>query len=148
MRPSLLLALILLDFGWGATGQKRFVFCIPCYILNLELLNYRRLGWPKETKVGWVDVRKPNNRPKETTVGWVDVRKPNNTPKETKVGWVDVRKPNNTPKETQQKDSDRFRFWVLGFAFPENWEVFFNILILQNCRLGWRKETQQYTQGN
>nr|WP_072927614.1 hypothetical protein [Microcystis aeruginosa] len=38
MRPSLLLALILLDFGWGATGQKRFVFCIPCYILNLELL--------------------------------------------------------------------------------------------------------------
>ncbi len=26
------------DFGWGATGQKRFVFCIPCYILNLELL--------------------------------------------------------------------------------------------------------------
>jgi len=42
MRPSLLLALILLDFGWGATGQKRFVFCIPCYILNLELLGQPR----------------------------------------------------------------------------------------------------------
>ncbi len=45
MRPSLLLALILLDFGWGATGQKRFVFCIPCYILNLELLTLRFHSW-------------------------------------------------------------------------------------------------------
>ncbi len=44
MRPSLLLALILLDFGWGATGQKRFVFCIPCYILNLELLGEKKSG--------------------------------------------------------------------------------------------------------
>jgi len=48
MRPSLLLALILLDFGWGATGQKRFVFCIPCYILNLELLESIDLGCTEE----------------------------------------------------------------------------------------------------
>ncbi len=67
-----------------------------------------------------VDVRKPNNRPKETKVGWVDVRKPNHKPKETTVGWVEPRKPNKRPKETQQKDSDGFRGWVLGFAFPEN----------------------------
>jgi hypothetical protein len=43
MMPSLLLALIPLDFGLGRAWQKRLMFRIICYVLNLELLFKRSL---------------------------------------------------------------------------------------------------------
>jgi hypothetical protein len=57
MRSSLLLALIPLDFGLGRTGQKRFIFRIACYILNLELLScIKAFG-----KVGFYEKRRESS---------------------------------------------------------------------------------------